>query len=91
MYTCSTCGCEYPRTDEYFNRHPQTVDGLRPDCKWCDRDDASKAYYNNQMQILDKRYQDYHDPANIEAKRAYFAQKRREYRARQREALAQSA
>lgn len=89
MYACSTCGCEYPRTDEYFNRHPSTADGLRPDCKVCQQNENDIYYDRNRFAILDKRYEEYH--ANIEAKRAYFAQKTRERRARQREQLAASA
>ncbi len=92
MYTCSTCGCEYPRTDEYFNRHPQTVDGLRPDCKTCQADESSIYYDRNRFDILERKYERYHgDPEYNARMKAYNAQKKREQRQRQREQLAASA
>ncbi len=89
--TCSVCACTFYDDDvrANFNAHPQTADGLRPDCKTCQAIENDIYYDRNRFAILDKRYEEYH--ANIEEKRAYFAQKARERRARQREQLAASA
>mgnify|MGYP000272947279 FL=1 len=89
--TCSVCACTFYDDDvrANFNAHPQTADGLRPDCKTCQAIDNDIYYDRNRFAILDKRYEDYH--ANIEEKRAYFAQKARERRTRQRDALQATA
>lgn len=33
--TCTKCGRTFPATTEYFHRHPNARDGLRPECKVC--------------------------------------------------------
>lgn len=91
--TCSECGCTFYGDDirENFNRHPQTDDGLRPDCKVCQGNGFSIYYLNNRADLLERRWQNYHDPQKHEANKAYFAQKARERRARLREQVAASA
>lgn len=91
---CSSCGCEFRDEDipANFNRHPQTADGLRPDCKTCQADESSIYYDRNRFAILDRKYERYHgDPEYNARMKAYNAQKKREQRARQREQLAASA
>jgi len=45
MKICSRCGKKYPATIEYFRRHNQKRDGLRPECKFCWSDDSKNRYY----------------------------------------------
>ena len=42
-----------------FNAHPQTADGLRPDCKTCQAIENDIYYDRNRFAILDKRYEEY--------------------------------
>ncbi len=89
---CAGCGCLFPRTEDYYSKDAKTADGLNRYCRICENDRSSKHYYRNQLTILEKRYQKYHDPQTIEQTRAYFAQKARERRAKQRtSAVAQPA
>ena len=34
---CSSCGVLFPRTSEFFYKNPTGADGLRAQCKTCDR------------------------------------------------------
>jgi 5-methylcytosine-specific restriction endonuclease McrA len=43
--TCSSCHVEMPATPDYFRLRTEAVDGLRGQCKWCERE-ADKQYYN---------------------------------------------
>lgn len=81
---CAGCGCPFPRTEEYYSKDAKSPDGLNRCCRICENDRVSKWYYNNQTDILERRYQKYHDPDTIKQTRAYFAQKARERRAKQR-------
>lgn len=87
--TCSGCDANPARTPDNFALDRNSPDGLFHRCKVCEADRLNIHYYNNQSAILEKRYQEYHD--NADEKRAYFAQKRREYRAREREQVAAGA
>lgn len=83
--TCSGCDANPERTPENFSYDKNSPDGLFHRCKICEADRVNRHYYDNQLHILDKRYQEYHDPEKHDAKKAYFADKRRAYRAKQRE------
>lgn len=41
---CSKCNEYFPRTVEFFARHPISKDGLKPRCKRCHADDAIQHY-----------------------------------------------
>lgn len=45
--TCNECKTQYPATSEYFYKHPNCKDGLRPQCKSCIR--KSQLDYLNKM------------------------------------------
>lgn len=92
--TCSSCGCTYRDEDipANFNRHPQTADGLRPDCKVCESDAKSVYYLNNWQTISDKRFERRTtDPDYAEHEREATRKRVAAHRARQREQLAASA
>lgn len=88
MKTCSNpqCECKHPPTKEFWPLDKSEPDGFSIYCKVCNTDRTLTHYYNHQMDILEARYQAYHDPDKHEKTKAYFAKKRREYRAAQREA-----
>lgn len=50
MKTCTKCGNEHPATAEYFYKHNQKKDGLRPDCKFC-TDTIQKKYRQSKQGI----------------------------------------
>lgn len=64
---CTKCGEEKPATNEYFNRDRQKADGLRPECKQCQRQHQRAQYATNPDKINErnKRWRD----ANIERAR----------------------
>ena len=81
MYTCTACGCTWDESGFYV------YDGVvEQPCIECRKDESSKHYYNHQLEILEKRRQAYYD--NHESRKAYFRDKRREYREAQRAASA---
>lgn len=87
--TCANpqCQCKHPATKQYWPLDKSEADGFSIYCHDCNRDRSSAHYCNHRFDILEARYKAYHDPDQHDAKKAYFAQKRREYRAAQREAV----
>lgn len=49
--TCNKCGKQFPATSEYFGRHKECNDGLRPTCKAC----IAKYYQDNKERIENRR------------------------------------
>ncbi|HUX80303.1 MAG TPA: hypothetical protein VMW10_11275 [Alphaproteobacteria bacterium] len=56
---CISCGIEYLRTPEYFPKRKDNRDGLRNDCKSCNRQRSNKYREENKEETL-KRCQEYH-------------------------------
>ena len=81
MTMCTSCGCEWDDSGFYVYD-----DGIEQPCKECRKDVSSQHYYNHQLEILESRRQAYYDAH--ESRKAYFRDKRREYRAQQRAASA---
>lgn len=79
LVTCTSCGAQWHAEDYYTSKGV-----IKQPCAECRKDSSSIYYNNNRDAILEARYQAYHDPATHEAKKAYFAAKRREYRAAKR-------
>jgi len=50
--TCSKCGDIYPATKEFFCKDASKKDGLRPECRACNKLDRTLAYYRKKS----KRY-----------------------------------
>lgn len=98
MYTkvCSKCNEPFEGDLEYirskFNAHPQTSDGLRPECKTCEADAKSVYYLNHWQTISDERYERRNtDPDYAEHEREATRKRVAAHRKRQREQLAASA
>lgn len=77
---CSQCKEEKPRTPEYFNRHKNAKDGLKPTCKECikiyrektiDAQRIRQARYVEKNQELVKERQKQYTAANKEKKKEY--------------------
>lgn len=81
MYTCTACGCTWDESGFYVYD-----DGVEQPCKECRKDAKSTYYYNHQLEILEAQRKAYYD--DHESRKAYFRDKRREYRAQQRAASA---
>ena len=56
---CIDCGIEYPRTTVYFYEREAGRDGLRNDCKLCNRKSSNMYRENNKEQAL-KSCREYH-------------------------------
>jgi hypothetical protein len=59
-HLCKQCGRTFPRTLEFFHRFGQRKDGLRPNCKECQRKAARAWKQSNpeRKRAGDKRYSD---------------------------------
>lgn len=44
---CSSCGCKFPPTTEYFHKDKYSRDGLRASCKLCVCERQQIDYLNN--------------------------------------------
>lgn len=49
---CDNCGEPKPATSEYFHRHKNYSDGLRPTCKICRKVETKTYYESNKLQVL---------------------------------------
>lgn len=85
MIECTHCGAFWS-ANGYTTSHGV----IEMPCKACRSDSDSIWYTNNRDEILEARYQDYHDPDKHEAKKAYFAEYRRKERAAKRAAQQQA-
>lgn len=41
---CSSCGCEYPASSEYFSRDESRIDGLTSACRACRSARSAESY-----------------------------------------------
>jgi 5-methylcytosine-specific restriction endonuclease McrA len=47
---CTQCGSEFPETTEYFNKHKEGRNGLRPNCRICSTANAKKYHSTRREQ-----------------------------------------
>lgn len=66
---CTKCGQEFPATTEYFHRHKNKLDGLRPRCKQCRHEETLASYWAEPEKSRQKQREMY--PRWREAHRAY--------------------
>lgn len=68
--TCAKCNKDFPATNEFFNKHKRTKDGLGSYCKTCQKKYRSEYFKNNRQKAREQVKNHYHD--NIEEKRKWY-------------------
>lgn len=78
-------GCWQPATSEYFSKHSQCKDGLRPYCKHCQKMDAQNYYTKHKTEIIRNATQYNKDhPEQVQERNRRFEERNKDKRRIQR-------
>lgn len=82
---CKVCTQTFPRTAEYFHRHPKTRDGFQPKCKACAAAYAAeyRAKHVSRLSASSRVYYASHHTEIRQSQKSYYVENRDAIRAHQ--------